>query len=204
MFPRQLKIFTASFENIGDPDEALKIHWNDAFVPPLGLNPPAGVKSFIVGTQCFLEDPTDIALVPEDQLIASLSMNAILSGQILPGTAEYIDAVTSQGTKHFQTIVGSATIDQVTRVSDPTVGPEGRVYDVRFKRVGSAPTRLVRADAWALSQYANRVNLVSIANECVPGAIHKQFGFKKSQLGAAGSSNRQAVIDFVANQYFWI
>jgi hypothetical protein len=204
-FPRQLKIYTASWGNIGDVDEELKVQWNDNFVPPLGLMPTNGNVNFIVGTDCFLESPTNMTQVNDEQLIASLSMNAILAGEILPGTSEYIDAVTGQGTKYLQSIIGNVTLKSITRVSDPVIGPEGTVYDIEFQKVGQASNvKTVRMDAWAASMYSNRVNNVLIPIQCIPGAVHKQFGFKKSQLGPAESANRNAVIDYIQNTYFWI
>lgn len=204
-FPRQLKVFTATWGNIGDVDEELKIQWVDSFVPPLGLVPFNGNQNLIVGTDCFLESPTSITQVPDDQLIASLSMNAILAGEILPGTTEYIDAVTGQGTKYFQTIIGNATSKSVTRVSDSFIGPEGTVYDIEFQKVGQASNvKTIRMDAWTASRYENRVNFVPIPLMCIPGALHKQFGLKKSQLGPADSANRNAIVDYIQNTYFWI
>lgn len=199
-FPKKVAIFTATFEDVGTVDEALRVAWN---YPDYPNNP--GNRRFLVGSDCFLETPTSITQVPDDQLLASLSMMGILAGGILPGTKEYLDAMTTQDTTNFQTIIGNAKVKTITSVVDAQVGPLGTVFDVEFQKVGaSTPTKTVRCDAWSLSQYGNRVDNAAVSVPVVPGAIHKIIGFKKSQLGAADSANRQAVIDFIAAQLFWI
>lgn len=199
-FPKKVAIFTATFEDVGTVDEALKVAWN---YPDYPANP--GSRRFGVGTECFLETPANVSQVPDDQLLASLSMAGILGGHAMPGSKEYMDAVVNQDTMNFQTIIGSVKVKTVTPVVDPLVGPLGTVFDVEFQKVGSATNvKTIRCDAWSLSQYDNRVDNAAVAVPVVPGAIHKILGFKKSQLGAAGSANRQSVIDFVATNYFWI
>lgn len=196
-FPKQVAVFTAQFLDVGTVDEVLKVSYNY----PTG-NP--GNHSFAVGTEIFLETATNMSQVDEEQLICSLSMASILASA-LPGTFEYIDAVTNQGQKYFQTIIGNATLKTVTPVIDATIGPMGTVYDLTFNKVGSNNnTKTIRTDAWTISQYSNRVDSPAHAIYCIPGAVHKEFGFKKSQLGADGSANRQAVIDFIAAQKFWV
>lgn len=205
-FPKQVAIFTASFDNVGASDETLKIMWNYEYAPG---NFAVGNLQYRVGTECFLESPTSptsISLVTEEQLLASISMCAILAGEVLPGTTEFVTAIGEQSTTNFQTIVGNAKlkIDPVA-VVDASVGPLGTVYDLTFMRLGNtANTKVVRADAWTICQYGNRVDSPAHTAPCVPGAIHKQFEFKKSQLGAANSTNRQSVIDWVASQKFWV
>lgn len=204
-FPKQVAIFTVSWDNIGDPDETMKVHWNYEFKPGQFQ---VGTKQFLVGTDCFLEDPTagnSLQGVSDEQLLAAIGMNAILAGA-LPGTVEFTAAIGEQSTVHFQTIVGNAKlkVDPVP-VVDPSYGPLGTVYDLTFMRVGqSTNTKVVRADAWAISQYSNREDSPTHAAPCVPGAIHKQLALKKSQLGASGSANRTAVENFVATQKFWV
>lgn len=203
-FPKLVKPFTAEFTNVGLSNESLRL----TSTYPLGVS---WERSFLVGTECFLESPNEIALVPDEQLIASLAMSAILAGEILPGTKEFKDAITNQDSKYFQTIVGdvrlkaeSAGFYNPNLVDDLTVGPEGTVFDVTFQRGTTSNTKVVRIDAWSISQYGNRVDSVDHASYVVPGAIHKELNLKKSQLGAAESANRQAVIDFVASKAFWV
>lgn len=197
-FPKKVAIFTAAFGDEGLASEFLQVSWNY----PTG-NP--GSRTFHVGADIFLETLTSMSQVPDDHLLASASMMAILAGEILPGTAEYLNAVVNQEVMNFQTIRGNAKIKSVTPVIDATIGPMGTVFDIEFARVGSnTDTKTVRADAWALSQYANRADSGAVAVDCVPGALHKEFGFKKSQLGAVNSANRQAVIAYVANTLFWV
>lgn len=199
-FPKYVKIYTAQFYDVGESTENLRVSWN---YPDYPNNP--GNHSFLVGTEIFLESPVNCSQVPDEQLMASLSMSAILSGA-LPGTSEFFDAVTVQDTKNFQTIIGDVKLKQnPTPVIDQSIGPDGTVYDILFcKAAQVSNTKTVRTDAWNLSQYSNRVDSGAHAVYCVAGALHKEFGFKKSQLGAAGSANRQAVIDFVAGRYFWV
>lgn len=204
-FPRQVAIFTASFDNVGDVDETLKINWSYEYAPGVFAT---GQKQFIVGTECFLEDPAgtgSLATVSDEQLLASVSMCAILAGEVLPGTQEFINALGEQSTMNFQTIVGNVKFkSNPNAVVDASVGHLGLVYDLEFMRVGSSTnTKMVRTDAWTICQYGNRENSPAHSSPVVPGAIHKQFGFKKSQLGAANSANRQSVIDWVATQKFW-
>lgn len=205
-FPKQVAIFTASFDNVGASDETLKVMWNYEYSPG---NFAVGNKQYLVGTECFLESPsgsTSMQNVTDEQLLASISMCAILAGEVLPGTTEFVTAIGEQSTTNFQTIAGNAKlkIDPVA-VVDPNIGPLGTVYDLTFVRVGSSTnTKVVRADAWTICQYGNRVSSPAHTAPVVPGAIHKQFDFKKSQLGAANSANRQSVIDWVASQKFWV
>lgn len=205
-FPKQVAIFTASFDNVGQVDETFKVLWNYEYSPG---NFAVGNKQFIVGTECFLESPsgsTSMQSCTDEQLLASISMCAILAGEVLPGTDEFVTAIGEQSTMNFQTVAGNAKlkIDPVL-VSDTSVGPQGTVFDLTFVRVGSSTnTKVVRADAWTICQYSNRVDSPNHSAPCVPGAVHKQFDFKKSQLGAANSANRQSVIDWVATQKFWV
>lgn len=205
-FPRNVAAFTGVFENVGLPNETFKVSWN--YPGPTNF----GTKSFAVGSEIFLETPTNINDVPDEHLIASISMSAILAGEVLPGSSEFLASVLDQGNKNFQTIVGDVKLKlpasgqtNPTPVSDLTFGPDGTVFDFTVQRVAlTSSFRTFRTDAWSISQYSNRVDLPEASVCCVPGAIHKQFAFKKSQLGVAGSANRQSVIDFVAAQRFWI
>lgn len=197
-FPKQVAIFNAEWLNIGEFDETLKVTW-------IYPGTQSGNRQFIVGTDVFLESPINMSQVPDAHLIASVSMASILAGHILPGTQEYIDVVTSQGTKYFQTIIGNATLKTVVPVIDSSVGPLGTVYDLTFNKVGSGNNvKTVRIDAWTLSQYDNRVDSAAHSVECVPGALHKQFAFKKSDLGPADSDNRNSVVSFIQSNLFWI
>lgn len=197
-FPKYRAGFTAEFENIGDPDEALRIRWTDD-------NQQPGNVTFIVGQDCFLESPTLVSQVPDEHLLSSIRMMAILAGEILPGTAEYLAAMGDQSTMNFQTCMGNVKIKTITAVDDLNVGPPGTVFDIEFMKVGaSTNTKTIRADAWALSQYKDGDLNFAYAANCIPGMLHKVLALKKSQLGAAGSANRQAVIDQVAAQKFWI
>lgn len=203
-FPKKVKIFQAEFVDVGLPTEGLRVFWTYPEGNPPEGNPP-GNRLFSVGTDVFLETLTSMTQVPDEHLLASVSMSAILAGGVLPGTVEYLQAIVDQESANFQTIRGAAKIKSVTPVVDPAIGPIGTVFDVEFQRVGAnTDTKIVRADTWVLSQYSNRVDNAAISVDCVPGALHKEFAFKKSQLGAEGSANRQAVIDFVAAQYFWV
>lgn len=198
-FPKNVAIFTGSFVNVGLSNEQFKVQWN---YPGTTF----GTKSFNVGSEIFLETATNMASVPDEQLISSLSMSAILAGEILPGTQEFLDSILGQDNKYFQTIVGDAKLKIApTPVSDPSVGPEGTVYDLQFARNALlSSTKTVRADTWSICQYGNRVDSPDHAVGCVPGSIHAEFGFKKSQLGADGSANRLSVIAWLASQRFWI
>jgi hypothetical protein len=197
-FPRYRTGFTASFNGIGDPDESLRIQWTD----DMQSN---GQVFFTCGTDVFLESATQMSQVPDDHLLASIRMMAILAGEILPGTQEYLNAMGDQSSANFQCIIGNAKIKTITPVIDPVYGPPGTVFDMEFMKVGaSTNTKTVRADAWTLSQYRDgNLNFAWAAN-CIPGMIHKVLGLKKSQLGAADSANRLAVIDAIQTQKFWI
>lgn len=198
IFPRYRAGFTAQFENIGDPDEALRLLWTDD-------NNQQGNAVFTVGEHCFLESPLNASQVPDEHLISSIRMMAVLAGGILPGTQEYLNAVGDQSTMNFQTIIGNVKIKSVTAVLDALYGPPGTVFDIEFVKVGSNNNvKTVRTDAWNLSDYKDgNLNFAYAAN-CVPGMLHKVLGLKKSQLGAADSANRLAVLDAIANQKFWI
>src|SRR3989344_8070425 len=198
--PRYKSAFTGAFENIGEVDEALKISWMDDQVPP-----QPGNLTLIVGTGVFLESPINTSQVPDDHLLASIRMSAILAGEILPGTAEYLAALGDQSTANFQTIIGNVKVKTITSVIDASVGPAGTVFDIEFQKVGAATNvKTIRTDAWALSQDNNGNLNFAFAANCIPGMLHKVFAFKKSDLGAAGSANRNSVIAQVASQKFWI
>lgn len=196
--PRYRVGFTAQFMDIGEATEALRLFWLDD-------NGQNGNVSFPVGVACFLESPTLTSQVPDDHLLSSIRMSAILAGEILPGTQEYLAAMGDQSSMNFQTIIGNVKIKTITAVADANYGPAGTVYDIEFTKVGSnTNTKTVRADVWSLSQYnGGDLNFAYAAN-CVPGMLHKVLGLKKSQLGAAESANRTAVIDLVAATKFWI
>jgi hypothetical protein len=197
-FPVYKTGLVASWENIGDVDEELKITWVDDQGFP-------GVHHIMVGTDAFLESPVNTSQVPDDQLLCSIRMAAILGGEVLPGTQEYLDVVDNQGTRYFQTIIGNIKIKTVTSVVDATYGPLGTVFDLEFQKVGAATNvKTVRTDAWTLSQYNNGSANYAYAACVIPGMLHKVHGFKKSDLGASGSANRNAVIATIAAQKFWI
>lgn len=201
-FPKKVTIFSVSWDNVGQEDEDMIVSWNYA----AGIPAPAGSKRFRVGTECFLESPTSITQVPEDQLIASLSMMAILAGAI-PGTKEFDDAVSNQSTMNFQTIIGTAKLKNPPEpVDDPTIGPQGTVFDFTFQKSSAGtPTKVVRMDGWNASQYSQRVNSIPHMYHAIPGAIYKEFPtFKKSNLGAVDSANRQAVEAFLPTRFFWV
>lgn len=210
-FPKFVRPFlpsnggNAEFQNVGQTNELLRLTWTY----PLGV---FGAKNFAVGTECFLESATDLNDVPEEHLLSSISMAAILAGEVLPGTQEFLDAILGQDTKNFQTIVGEVKLKVLSGgapnpapVDDLNIGPQGTVFDVTFQRTALlGNTRVVRFDAWSLCQYSNRVDSVDHMVYIVPGAVHKAFNLKKSQLGAVDSANRTSVIDWIQNQAFWV
>src|SRR5262245_61115186 len=125
------------FQNIGQPNEVLRLTWH---YPLVNGGPGVfGAKNFTVGTDVFLETPTDINLVSDEALIASLSMALILGGESLPRTTEFLEAIVNQDTKNFQTIVGEVRVKPETSnyknpvvVYDESVGKHGTVFDIEF------------------------------------------------------------------------
>ena len=189
--PSSKACFSASFVNVGDPDEALKVTWTN----PDGSG---GLKEFAVGSEVFLEDATSASSVPDDQLLACVSMDAILSGGYVPGTKEFEDNMgITQQTKDYQTIVGNLSLESV--VSDSN-DPDGKTFDLTFKKTNNNK-KTVNADVWTVSQYANRASNFTLSSNCVPGAVHLEFGFKKSDLN---QQKRQQVVDFINAKKFWI
>lgn len=193
---RKKIVFSTTFRDIGDPDESLEVKYVDA-------DGTIRTKKFTVGEQVFLEDQSQMDSVPDEQLIASASMGAILAGGILPGTKEFLTQVASdQSNKWFQTIVGDARVKEVNRVPGDDTGLE---FDVVFKRgTSNNNTKTVRVDAHQLSDYGQRSNNYGVSVYCIPGALHNEFGFKKSQLGVEGSQNRQDVLAYVADIELWV
>lgn len=202
-FPKLVAIFNANWIDAGLSEEYLRISWNYAG--------NAGEFHFRSGQDIFLENPANTSQIPDQQLISSISMGGILAGKLLPGTQEYFNAMTIDPSnildqrRFFQTIIGDVQLKTVTPVDDLSQGPQGTVFDMTFNKKNSANnTKTIRTDAWTLSDYDNRVNAVPNMLHVVPGAVHTQFGFKLSQLGAAGSANRQSVVDFIATRKFWV
>lgn len=202
--PRLLTVFSVQWQNIGDPDMSMDVRWTE----PDGS---AGFKPFLVGSDVFLETPTLMAQVPDDQLLASVSMGAILGGGVLPGTKEFDELMgMNQVTKDFQTIIGNARIKSVARVPDNQLLPgqtPGTVYDLEFFKVGSATnTKTIRSDVWTISLYANRANSYALGVNAVPGFLHKEFGFKASQVSGlvTGEANRLLVEAAVLGKAFWL
>lgn len=197
-FPKYKTGFTAEWNAIGELDESLRVFWTDD-------NSQQGNVYFTVGTDVFLESPSNMSQVPEEHLLSSIRMSAILAGEILPGTQEYLVAMGEQSSMNFQCVIGNAKIKTITPVIDSNYGPAGTVYDIEFMKVNaSSNVKTVRADAWTLSQYNNGSNNFAYAANCIPGMLHKVLGFKKSDLGAENSANRNSVISTIANQKFWI
>lgn len=197
VLPKQIKAFTCSFQNEGEVDETLDVFW----VNPDGSG---GQQGFLVGTDILLDDVSEMSYVPDDQLLASVSMGAILSGEVLPGSAEFNDIMgTNQDTKNFQTIIGNAVLKSVTAVDTGDPNTDGRIYDLEFNKKGSVNNvKVVRADVWNISQYTNRSGNYALSAHAVPGAIKTEFGsYDKGNLDA---SKRQDIIDFVAGRRFWV
>lgn len=197
-FPKMKKHFhTVTFEDVGQPEESLRVRWTNA-------DQTLGLVNFLVGTDVFLESPSTVSQVPDEQLMASLSMAAILGGSALAGTVEFADLYVNQETKYFQTIIGNVLLKSVTALPDEL--PKGTIFDLVFQKVGSASnTKTVRSDAWTISQYENRVDSGAHACYVIPGAIYKQFpSLKKSNLGSDGSQARLDMIDYIKNKAFWV
>lgn len=203
-FPKQVKPFTCQFLNVGQANETLRVSWSY----PYGINESF---DFEVGTECFYEDPSasnSLAFVPDEHIIASVSMMSIIGGGLLIGSAEFKDAFITQDTMNLQTAVGQVKLktDPVLVGTTPIPGGLANEYDLTFMRNGqTSNTKVVRMDTYTVSQYDNRVDSCAHAVYCVPGAIYKQFPtLKKSNLGAADSANRQLVIDWLPTQTFWV
>ena len=199
VMPRQRLGFSAFFEDVGTEDEVLKITWHDPETNTYGPE-----ISYLVGTDIFLDDVSSAAVVPRDQIVASISMASILAGGVVPGTQEYVDMFINQDTKYVQSIVGDLKLLSVELFDDPNEFP-GTIYDLVFHKKGQANNRVgIRADVRELSDYDNRINSFNHTHPVVPGSLHKEFGYKKSQLGAEGSQQRQNVVDYVAATHFWV
>lgn len=186
---------SAVFRDIGSQDEVLELNWTKP-------NGQPGTMSFAVGTECFLNNPK-VADAPDDQLIACLSMAAMLSSSI-PGTYEYLTNMgADQEEENFQSIGGGFKIDTVSPVDNPALGGEGEVYRIKVKRVSGNDSKEFDADVRTLSDYDNvKDNFDHVALR-VPAALHAQFGYKKSDLGNSGSTERTNVINHIMNTKFW-
>jgi hypothetical protein len=149
-----------------------------------------------------------ISRIPDEQLLASCSMGAILAGEVHPGTYEFLNQVASdQNTKDFQTILLACKIKGVSLVNESQLAPEqyGKFYDIEFMRTGqSGNTKVVRSDIVEISKYINRASDFTLSVHCVPGAITTQFGkLITANLGASDSQTRLDIIDWVKNMRFY-
>ena len=178
-------IHSVQWQNIGEEDESLDVR----FYQPDGS---IGLMQFAVGADAFLENPNDqnaILAVPEDELVSCTSTACIIPG-IIAGSKEFERVHIDQGDKNFQTIVGDV---KITGYSYPDGDTTGLLIDVEYQKVGKATKRTVQTDIHILSNYAQRRANYAMSMCCIPGALHREFGYKKSDLGADGSTERQNV-----------
>jgi hypothetical protein len=224
--PRKLQLFKPDnggdcyFENVGAPlvlanglpesGESLVCQY---------LNPNSSIairQRFYNNFHIFLNAPgggsvpagEPITRIPEEQLLASASMAAILSGEVHPGTYEFLTQVASdQNSKYFQTILGDVKIKTVALVSPSELLPEqiGKFYDLEFVKVGSnTNTKVVRSDIIEISKYLNRASDFALSVYCAPGAITAQFGkLTTTQLGVVDSQMRQDIVAWVKDMNFY-
>ena len=211
--PLQLAPFTITFEDKDTPlvvengyptdGERIEASWSD---PDQGG--AITTESFYLDFHCLFNDVSLMSVVPDGQMEACLRMASILAPAI-PGTNEYFDMVTNQDTKNFQTSAGNMKLktNGVVRVDDEDLLPgetPARTYEITFQKVGSSNnTKVIRTDAWILSQYRQGVSRFAFAAQCIPGAIFKEFGsgYKQSTID---DTKRQAICDYINEKLFWV
>lgn len=195
--PRFKKVFdSAIFRDIGSNDEVLEVNWTNP-------NGQPGTKSFSVGTEIFPDGALTLSQVPDEQLIASMSMAAILSSS-LPGTQEYlVNMGADQENDNFQSIAGPFKLDTVTPVDNPSLGGEGEVFSMNIKKTSGNQSKAFDADVYTLSDYDTIKDNYDHVALVLPAALHAEFGFQKADLGTSGSPNRTSVINFVLTKKFW-
>lgn len=198
-FPLYKTGFIGSWQNIGEiGEETLDVEW---------FNPDGsrGVSHFLCNQDIFLEDTSDMTSVPDDQIVMCCSMASILAGGVLPGTKEYEDMLVNQENKFIQSIIGNVKLKSIEPYDNDPNAEEGFLWKLTFNKSGqSNNTKEVIADFRSLADYDNRVNSFNHSVQCVPAALHTEYGYKLSDLGSAGSQERQNVIDFIASRKFWI
>lgn len=221
--PRQLKLFSPNnggdviWRDIGDPLElqnGIPVGGENLecrFKQPDGST---GVKTFYVTHDIFLEasgggtPPNNhpISNIPDDQLLACVSMAAILAGEVHPGTQEFLTQIASdQNNKNFQTILGDCKIKTVTIVDTGNPVTDGSFYDLEFQRTGQGSnTKTVQSDIVNISKYANRANSYQLSACCAAGAVTEEFGKKTvADLGSEGSQLRNDIADYLKDQRFY-
>lgn len=216
--PRQLKLFDpatggfARFIDIGEPlqiasgepigGEALEVRW----LEPTGF---LSIRKFFNNFDIFLENNVStapISQIPDEQLLASVSMAAILAGEVHPGTKEFLEQVASdQNSANFQTILLDCKLKAAAVVNTGNPLTDGNTYDLTFMRLGqTSNTKVVQSDIISISKYVNRANTYAVSVPCVPGAVTKQFGkLKTADLGASDSAIRTDIVNFLQAQRFY-
>lgn len=220
--PRQFRLFSPQnggdvrWLDVGDPiefqdgepvgGESLEVSWKE----PDGTT---GRKKFYVGHDIFLDltgvaSNQEVALIPEDQLLACCSMAAILAGEVHPGTKEFLTQIASdQNSKNFESVIGKDIKLKSVVATDPSLlepgQSEGFFYDIEFMQVGqSADVKVVRSDIVGISKYAQRANSYQLAACCAAPAAVREFGVNPA-LGDETSQIRADIVDFLKEQLFF-
>lgn len=231
-FPRHLKLFDPSyggfarFVDVGEAlqvangvpigGEALEVRWLQPKSAADALN---GVQDTLVSHKfynkfdIFLENngsTAPISQIPDEQLLASLSMASILEG-LHPGTDNFLTKLgEEQENMWFETILLDCKLKSKALVITGNPMTEGMYYDLEFMKTGqSTNTKMVRADIVDICQYGTRKSDYSFSVYCVPGAVTRPtniggFGkLKTSDLGAANSQIRQDICNMIQGCNFY-
>ena len=226
--PRKLQIFHPDnggdvlFEDIGEPleiDEQTGLPEGGESLVVKWRNPNSQFalqKKFYCNFDVFLAasgggtppNNEPISRIPDEQLLASCSMAAILAGEVHPGTFEFLNQIASdQNEKNFQSILGDVKIKSVSLVPESQLQSAqfGKFYDLEFMRLGQASNvKVVRSDIVEISKYKNRSSDFSLSIYNAPGAITANFGKKTvADLGSAESQLRQDIIAWLKSMRFY-
>lgn len=109
-------------------------------------------------------DPNDLGPRARDILVAHTRMACMVAGQAVPGSQEFLDAFTQDGTNDLQTAIGTVKVSAVTVVNDVSINMSWR------KGSGPIYTQSVDHQELNLYQFVPDTQLLII-----PGSVKKQF-----------------------------
>lgn len=144
-----------------------------------------------------LPNGMDVNDLPEDAIIASIRMAALIAGATA-GSGEFMDMFIGQeGTRDLQTAIGNCKVDDCRMIDDAE-------FEVDVKKKGTNnPVRTILTDHSAISRYTftpdTQLNII-------PGAVEVEYGNYVHDYpdDVLTQQQKDDIVDFVMSLEPWV